>query len=406
MNRTGVDSRAGWIVVAAEIGLIIMTMGTTYLLWVGLKPIAADFGWPREVPSLANSLQMIGTGLGGIVMGRWFDRVGLGPPVLAGTFAIALGSVLLAFIDAAWQLHLINAVLIGFIGNGAMFAPLLTNTTRWFERRRGLAVAIVAAGQGLSGAIWPPAFELAIDAIGWRDASLYYGLACLVVMTPLILVVRRPAPSAPADAAAAPGGAAGRVAGLPVHTPHAILTLGILTCCIAMAVPLVHIVAHVSDLGYDSARGAQLLSFIMVLSFGSRIGIGVMADRFGALPSLLIGSALQAIGLFLFIFATGEVALFAAAVVFGLGFGGLIPCYAVAVRALYPPADTGWRVGVVFFGGSIGMAIGGWMAGAVFDRLGSYVPAFTAAFGANVANLLMLGFLASSVWRANQRRFA
>jgi MFS family permease len=401
-----VDGRIAWIVVAAQLGLIVMTMGSTYLLWVGLKPIAADFGWPREVPSLANSLQMIGTGLGGIVMGRWFDRVGLGPPVLTGTLAIVVGSLLLSRIDAAWQLHVINAVLIGFIGNGAMFAPLLTNTTRWFERRRGLAVAIVASGQGLAGAIWPPVFEDAIQGIGWRDASLYYGLACLLVMPPLILVIRRPAPVGHAAQESVARGTATAVAGLPLHVPHALLCFGILTCCIAMAVPLVHVVAHVSDLGYASKRGAQLLAFVMVLSFFSRIGIGVLADRVGAMPSILIGSALQASGLALFIVAEGEIALFLAALLFGLGFGGLIPCYAVAVRAFYPPEDTGWRVGVVFFAGSIGMAIGGWMAGAVFDRVGSYVPAFMLATGANLANLAILGFLASSARRAARQRFA
>lgn len=406
MNPPAVDSRTAWVIVSAQIVLIVMTMGSTYLLWVGLKPIAAEFGWPREVPSLANSLQMIGTGIGGIVMGRWFDRAGLGPPVLAGSLAIVAGSILLSFIDTAWQLHLIQALLIGFVGNGAMFAPLLTNTTRWFERRRGLAVAIVASGQGLSGAIWPPVFELAIESIGWRDASLYYGLACLLVMPPLILVVRRPAPAAPAGRSAGATGTGTSVAGLPLHVPHGILTLGILTCCVAMAVPLVHVVAHVSDLGYDSARGAQLLSFIMVLSFFSRIGIGVLADRHGALLSLLIGSALQAAGLAVFVVAEGEVALFMAALLFGLGFGGLIPCYAVAVRALYPPEDTGWRVGVVFFGGSIGMAIGGWMAGAIFDQMGSYGPAFMLATAANVVNLALLGFLGASARRAAGRRFA
>jgi MFS family permease len=370
-----------------------IAMGSVYLLSVGLKPIANDFGWPREIPSLAYSLQLIGTGFGGIAMGRWLDRAGLGGPVLAGALAIGIGSMLTARIDAAWQLHLINAVLIGFIGNGAMFTPLVTNTTRWFDKRRGLAVAIVASGQSVAGAIWPPVFRVAVDEIGWRAAYAWYGVGSLIVMLPLILLVRRRAPAVSAerlmaalDRVALPGGAIR-------HAPHALLSTGILTCCIAMAMPLVHIVAHVSDLGFGAKRGAELLSVILALSFFSRIAIGALADRAGAFVSLMAASALQALGLLGYVFAEGEVALFLASVVFGLGFGGLIPCYAVGVRALYPPEDAGWRIGIVFFAGSIGMALGGWMAGVLYDTYGSYEPAFAASVAVNVLNLAVLGVL-------------
>ncbi len=391
-----IDSRAAWAIAAAQVGLITMAMGSSYLLWVGLKPIALDFDWPREVPSLANALQMIGTGLGGIVMGRWFDRAGLLGPLVAGTLGVGGGAILTGFVTSAWQLHAVNFLLVGFIGNGAMFAPLLTNTTRWFERRRGLAVAVVASGQGLAGAIWPPLFRYGIDTIGWRDTYLIYGLLSLAVMVPLV-ARRAPAISAQQLLGALPGAT---VAGLPRYMPHALLCAGILTCCVAMAVPLVHIVAHVSDLGMDPARGAELLAFILALSFFSRIAIGVLADKAGAFVSLLVGSALQAAGLALFAFADGLGGLFLAALLFGAGFGGLIPCYTVAARALYRPEDVGWRIGVIYFAGSIGMAVGGWMAGVVFDLYGGYAVAFELALAFNLANLLVLGMLAGAVRRA------
>jgi len=400
MKQPRVDSPAAWGVAVAQLLLITMAMGSVYLLPVGLKPIAQDFDWPRSVPSLAAALQMIGTGLGGIFMGRWLDRAGMGGPALAGSIAIGLGMILTTWIDAAWQLYVISAVLIGFVGNGAMFSPLITNTTRWFERRRGIAVAVVASGQSIAGAVWPLVFGWSIVAFGWRDSYFWGGILCLAVMLPLVLVVRRrpPAPTLASVASRLPD--THRVAGLPRDVPHGLLAAGIFTCCVAMAVPLVHIVAHATDVGYSPTRGAFLLSLIQLLSFGSRVGIGALADELGATTSIIVGSALQAVGLVLFSLTHGDVGMFIAAALFGLGFGGLIPCYAVAVRELYPPSEVGWRIGLVFFAGSIGMAAGGWLAGATFDWLGSYTPAFVGAAAVNGLNLALLAFLRVAQVRA------
>lgn len=400
MKEPRVDSLAAWGVAAAQLALITMAMGSIYLLPVGLKPISQDFDWPRSVPSLAAALQMIGTGLGGIVMGRWLDRAGMGGPALAGSIAIGAGMILTTWIDAAWQLYLISAVLIGFIGNGAMFSPLITNTTRWFERRRGVAVAVVASGQSIAGAVWPLIFGWSIVAYGWRTSYFWGGIVCLAVMLPLVLIVRRRPPAVALSTVMGKLPDTHRVAGLPRDVPHGLLAAGIFTCCVAMAVPLVHIVAHATDVGYSATRGAFLLSLIQLLSFGSRVGVGVLADELGATTSIIIGSALQAAGLVLFAMTDAELGMFVAAALFGLGFGGLIPCYAVAVRDLYPPAEVGWRIGLVFFAGSLGMAAGGWMAGAVFDVMGSYTPAFIAAALVNLLNLAILVFLRGAQVRA------
>jgi MFS family permease len=393
MQPALVDSRTAWAIAVAQLLLVMMANGAVYILWVGLKPIAVDFDWPRWVPSFAYSINMIGTGLGGIVMGRWLDRSGIGGPVLLGSLALVLGLLLSSRLESAWELYLYNGLLIGFLGNGAMFAPLLTNTTRWFERHRGLAVAVVASGQGLAGAVWPPVFRWVIDGAGWRQLYLWYGVASLVFMLPLAFAVRRRAPgvSAAALLSRLPGGKG--IRGLPGELPHWILCLGIFTCCVAMAVPLVHVVAHASDLGLGADLGATLLAVILALSFASRLGIGLVADRLGSRNALLVASALQGAGLAIFLVAEGTAGLFVAAVVFGSGFGGLIPSYAVVARELYPPEDTGWRIGAIFFAGSLGMAGGGWMAGYIFDHTGDYGLAFAASVAFNVVNLALLAFL-------------
>lgn len=393
MQPSLVDSRTAWIIVFAQLVLITMANGAVYILWVGLKPIALTFDWPRWIPSFAYSVNMIGTGIGGIILGRWVDRSGVGGAVLVGTLALVTGLLLSAQLTSPWELYLYNGLLIGLLGNGAMFAPLLTNTTRWFDRRRGLAVAVVASGQGLAGAVWPPFFRWAIDNFGWRQLYVWYGIACLVLMLPLVFVVRRPAPIGPAAAPVVRGAEPARVNGFPRELPHWLLCLGILTCCVAMAVPLVHIVAHVSDLGFGADRGAELLAIILALSFVSRLGIGLIADRLGGQNAMIIASAIQGMGLAIFLVSDDMVGLYAAAVVFGSGFGGLIPSYAVVARELYPPEDTGWRIGAIFFAGSIGMAAGGWMAGTIFDHTAGYGWAFVAAVGFNLVNLAILAVL-------------
>ena len=175
-----------WILIAS-VALLLVGGGSTFVVVVGLKPIAQEFGWPRSVPSLAFSLQFVGSGLGGIIMGHLLDRIGMGKPALIGALSIGLGALAASAVTEAWQLHLIYGVLIGFLGMGSLAAPLMANITKWYEHRRGMAVGIVASGQSLAGIVWPPIFGYAQGTIGWRGAFLWYGVFAMAVMLPLCL---------------------------------------------------------------------------------------------------------------------------------------------------------------------------------------------------------------------------
>lgn len=388
------DSRAAWIVAAASFVLNAIALGATILIIVSLKEIAVTENWPREAPSLVYAATITGTGIGGILMGWWSDRRGVRWPVTLGAFGIGLGSILAARATDAWQMALAGAFLIGGCGNAAFFAPLIANATRWFVRRRGLAVAFVAAGQNLAGSLWPPAFSVIGALGGWRTSFLAFGLFTLVTVLPLTFFLRQRAPASPAASHAS--GAADRVLGLPAHLVHAILFVMQVLCCLAMAAPFVHGPAHVSDLGHSMALGATMLTVVLTVSILSLLTLGHIADRIGGLRTLLIASSIQACSLLLYANFESLPMLYASAVVFGLGFGGLTPSYAIVIRELFPARQVGWRIASTFMGGTLGMALGGWLAGRIFDATDHYHLAFYLGFAFNLGNIALGLFL---LWR-------
>ena len=295
--------------------------------------------------------------------------------------------------EGRWGLYLANGVLIGLMGKAAMIAPLVANATRWFDRRRGLAVAIIASGQGLAGAVWPPVIRYLNDAAGWRDTYLYYGLFVLVSMLPLTLLLRPKPPVAPEGERPPAVEANGRVLGLPSGVVQGMLWLAVVGCCTAMAVPIVHLVSHATDLGFSAQRGAELLSILFVAAFVSRIVFGMLADRIGGVPTLLIGSACQATMLLAFSVIDTIAGLYVAALLFGLGFAGIMPCYPLIIRVLFPVAEAGRRIAGQYLFAAFGMALGGWLGGAVYDLTGSYANAFLVGFAFNLVNLTMIGSL-------------
>ena len=396
LPATGVDSRQAWIVACASMGLIAVGIGNVMALVVMLKLITADFGWPRAVPSLAYSLGMLGIGAGGVAMGLWSDRAGMGPPALVGSLSIVIGLILASQATSAWHLYVAFGVFGGLLGQAAFFAPLVANATRWFQRRRGMAVALVATGQSLAGTIWPPIFRYVGENFGWRATFLYYGLFALVTLLPLVLIVRRrvPAFASQRESAASPARApAAPVLGLDTNLVTFLLFLAQVCCCVAMAPPLVHVVAHASDLGFSMARGAEVLSVMLATSFFSRFGLGWLSDRIGGYLTLLAGSSVQALSLVLFILVDDLIGLYIVGFVFGLGFGGIVPSYAIIARTVFPVRGIGWRLSAIFTGGTVGMAAGGWMAGHVFDLTGSYEIAFLISLGFNLGNLVLIGIL-------------
>lgn len=391
-----VESGYGWVVAIVSTLMIATAMGATYLVVVGLKPIAADFGWPRQIPSAAYGLALLGAGLGGIAAGYWSDRWGMAVPALAGAVAIGAGSLIAAGADNATVFLGAHLLLIGIVGNGAIFSPLLTNITRWFDRRRGIAVAIVASGQSLAGAFWPPIFRYTMEEYGWRETVVGFGFTATAILLPLSLFMRR---RPPAGLAVDDGGerglldGAGRILGRSPGTVQTILCAAIVGCCVAMSMPMVHIVAHASDLGFSAARGAEMLSLLLASAFVSRIGWGWLADRIGGLPTLFMGSVLQLCGLALFMTVDSLSGLYAVAVYFGLGYGGIVPMYAIIARELFPESQAGMRIGVIFLFGTFGMGLGGYIGGLIYDLTATYSLAFATGIGFNLLNLILVGYL-------------
>ena len=391
------------MVVFASLALHSISLGAPTILFVALKPIAADLDTVRAVPSLAYSLLMIGTGIGGIAMGRWMDRHGVMQPVLFGSTMICLGALVASYAEGRWSLFIATGLLMGLLGKAAMIAPLVANVTRWFDRRRGFAVAIITSGQGLAGAIWPTVVQYFNDQVGWRGTFLYFSIFAAVTMIPAAFALRPRAPIGPSDPAGAIRPESRRVLDLPPHVAQGMLWIAVIGCCTAMSIPIVHLVSHVTDQGYTLDQGARVLSVLFLAAFVSRLGFGMLADRIGPVRTLLIGSASMAAMLLAFAFATSYAGLFTAALLFGLGFSGIMPCYPLLIRILFPVSEAGGRIAAQYMFAAGGMALGGWLGGVIFDLSGSYSPAFLAAFGFNALNFVMIGIVYTRQMRLRLR---
>ena len=389
-----VDSRRAWLRLC--VSLLLSTIGGVgmWSVVVALPTVQAEFGVARADASLPYTLTMIGFGLAGIGMGQLSDRFGILVPVVVGTVVMALGYAAAAASTSLWQYTLAQGLLVG-AGSSATFAPLLAHTSMWFDRRRGIAVGIFASGNYLAGAVWPPIVQHFIETAGWRHAYLGIAVFCAAAMLPLALLLRRPPP---AHETVIP--AAGRAGAHPAHalgvSPNALqalLVIAGLCCCVAMSMPQVHLVAYCGDLGYGAARGAQMLSLMLACGIVSRLTFGFVSDRIGGLRTLLLGSGLQCVALFLFLPFDGLVSLYIVSALFGLFQGGIVPSYAMIVREYFPPREAGARVGAVIMATLFGMALGGWMSGAVFDLTGSYKAAFVNGILFNLVNLSIATWL-------------
>ena len=390
-----------FVLVASLLFMIIGT-GSVYFLVVALKLISTEFNWPRAVPSFAYALQYFGAGFGGIVMGYILDKVGMGIPALIGATMIGLGAIMTSYVSSPWHLYVIYGVLMGFLGRSALFSPLTANITRWFETNKGKAVGIVGSGQAISGAIWPPIFQYSFEIIGWRETAFWYGVFVLISMLPLVLILRK-SPNKKQDSVVdkpviqtiKQNGAIPSI-GLTPLKMQIILSIASIGCCVAMSLPLAHLVAHMSDIGFGSGHGARLISLmLMAAGFSSFFGVGFLGDKFGGLQALFIFSIIQALFLGLLSVVDSLFAIYASAILFGIGYGGILPCYPLIVREYLPAEQAGRRTAVVVFCGGAGMALGGWMGGVIFDATGSYAMAFWIGVGFNLFNLIIVGNLIS-----------
>ncbi len=394
-----IESPYAWL--RLTVSLLLMTIGGSgmYSVTVVLPRIQAEFAVDRGDASLPYTLTMIGFGIGGILMGKLSDRFGVVVPVLLGAFGLGAGFIAAGAATSLWQFSLAQGVLVGLLGTSATFAPLVADTSRWFDRRRGIAVAVCMSGNYVAGAIWPPVMQHFIDSAGWRATYAGMGMFCLLAILPLALVLRRrPPPQShlltPAgNAAALATAGAPLVLGLPAGAVQALLCVAGVACCVAMSMPQVHIVAYCGDLGFGAARGAEMLAVMLGMGVVSRLVSGWISDRIGGLRTLLLGSVLQGIALLLFLPFDGLVSLYVVSALFGLFQGGIVPAYALIVREYFPPQEAGARVGTVLMATLFGMALGGWMSGAVFDLTGSYRAAFLNGIGWNLLNISIVLFL-------------
>jgi MFS family permease len=400
-----VESRASWLAAWVTLAILSVAYGAPLLVVVGLTSIQATLGTDRSSVALAGALVWVGTGLGGVMMGWLADRIGIRFTVLIGTVMMATGLAISAA-GSVWALDIGHGLLIGLLGNGAIFAPLVVYVTRWFDRRRGSALALISSGQYIAGVVWPSVFERGIALCGWQLTMLVYSVVVIAVIAPLTMLCLRPSPEPPALRAR--GKAAGRAAvlGLPPNLVHVLLCVAGLFCCVPMAVPNGHLVAFCTDLGIAPTHGAAMLSVLLACAFLSRQFWGIMADRIGGLRAVMAGSACQAVAIGAFLLTQDEVGLFAVAAAFGLGFSGIIPSYVVAIRELFPSSEAAWRVPTFFFLGMSGMALGSWLAGKLYDHFGFYAPAFGVGVIFNIANLLVIGFLVARQRRTERWAFA
>ena len=402
-GREAIESPYAWTRLAMS--LLLMTIGGSgmYSVTVVLPRMQEDFGIARGDASLPYTLTMIGFGIGGVLMGRLADRFGVMLAVMLGAVGLGIGFIAAGLAPGPVLFGLAQGVFIGMLGTSASFAPLVADTSRWFDRRRGIALAICMSGNYTAGALWPPVMQHFIDSVGWRQTYVGMGIFCVASMVPLALFLRRRPPLletrgaavAPAGGFAPPGQ---RPLGMPPNVLLVLLCVAGVACCVAMSMPQVHIVAYCGDLGFGAARGAEMLSLMLGMGVVSRLVSGWISDRIGGLRTLLLGSLLQGIALLLFLPSDGLMPLYVVSGLFGLFQGGIVPSYALIVREYFPPQEAGARVGTVLMATLLGMALGGWMSGAVFDLTGSYRAAFVNGIAWNFLNLAIVGFL---LWRAN-----
>ena len=394
------DSTHAWWRLGAT--LLLMTIGSAgmYVVSVMLPAVQAEFGISRAEASLPYTALMVGFGVGCVLMGKLADRFGIVPVILIGAVSLGLGFAACGWVGSITSYALVQGLLVGLFGSSTTFVPLIADTSLWFVKRRGIAVAVCASGNYLAGAVWPPVVQHFVESVGWRHTYIGLGVFTVISMGLLAGAMRAKSPAATQAAVKAGGPVpSNRPFGLSLGQAQGLLCVAGTACCVAMAMPQVHIVAYCGDLGFGAARGAEMLSLMLACGIASRLISGAICDRIGGVRTLLLGSFLQGVALLLFIPFDSLMSLYVVSAMFGLFQGGIVPSYAIIVREHFPPAEVGARVGTVIMCTLFGMALGGWMSGKVFDLTGSYHAAFINGALWNALNLSIALFL---LWRVRQ----
>ncbi len=394
------DSPYAWFRLAISLALAtIAGVG----LWAGvviLPTIQQEFGVDRAGASLPYTITMIGFAIGGVLSGRLADRFGIMLPMMIGSLFLGGGFVAAAYAPNYWSFVAAQAGLIGLFGVATSFGPLVADVSLWFQKRRGLAVSLVASGNYLAGTIWPPILTWGVANYGWRNSYIAIGILCMLLMIPLSFFLR---PRASLEERISPTARTANLDG--TNALHAIIMLAGLSCCVAMSMPQVHIVAYCGDLGYSAASGATMLSLMLGFGVASRIMSGFLSDKIGGLGTLLIGSTLQCLALLLYIPFDGLTSLYVVSSIFGLAQGGIVPSYAMIVRDNFPAREAGFRISLVLTCTVLGMALGGWLSGEIYDYTGNYTAAFLHGAAWNLLNLAIAVWLLGKGKKITHRPF-
>ncbi|MES5482478.1 MFS transporter [Bradyrhizobium sp. INPA03-11B] len=391
------DSSRAWL--RLVVAVVIGSLGSVgmWSVVVALPMVQTDFGATRGTASLAFTMVMLGFGLGQVVTGKISDRYGIVAAIGAGIGILGLG-----YIGAGYAPSILAFILLHFaigLSSAATFGPLMAEASHWFERYRGLAVAIAASGNYVGGTVWPPLVNFGMQSVGWRTTHIAIGIFTAIAMALALVVLRllMGAATRRSHVNAAPP----RVdLKLSTNALTAVLSLASISCCVAMSMPQVHIVAYCGDLGYGVARGAEMLSLMLGFGIISRIGSGFLADRIGGIRTLLIGSIAQGSALLFYLFFDSLTSLYVISAMFGLFQGGIVPSYAIIVREAMPAAEAATRIGIVIFASVFGMSFGGWISGVIFDATGSYAAAFANGLAWNLLNVSIILLL---LLRSRQR---
>ena len=388
-----IETRTSWVVAVTVLGVMSFAFGAPFVAVVALKPIAAELGSARTVPALAYSLAWFGSAIGGLAMGRVADRFGARWTMSSGAAMIGVGLAVASAGHSAWQLWLGHGLFVGVLGIGGINAPGYIYVSRWFDHHRGTALALISSGQYVAGAVWPSIFERGIGLFGWRETMLAFGIAVACAVAPLALIVLRRPPEViqPVAASGQRGGTS--VLGLPGNLVLGLMAAAAFMCCVPMAMPQSHLVAFCTDIGIPASQGAAMLSVLLGCAFFSRQMWGWISDRIGGLRTVLCGSIAQLLAMAGFLTVRNEAGLFAVSTFFGLGFAGMVPAYVLAVRQLFPASEAAWRVPTLLLFSGSGMAMGGWLAGFLYDRFGFYGVAFATGLAFNLGNLIIIGAL-------------
>ncbi|WP_025898824.1 MFS transporter [Sneathiella glossodoripedis] len=386
--------------------MVIATVGSVgmWSIIVVLPLIEAEFGADRAAASLPFTTIMIGFGLGNIIVGRLVDRLGIFIPMIVSILLLTSGFYLTTLVSNIWQFAILQGVFIG-LGTGACFGPLMSDISHWFNKRLGIAIAAAASGNYFAGMLWPLILKNILETEGWRSAQITIAITIFCVMFPLAFLLRkkRPEDEVELPSSAAPAPTSRKTANLSTSTLQFLMIVAGVSCCVAMSMPQVHIVAYCADLGYGIARGAEMLSLMLGGGIISRLLSGVLADYIGGVRTLLLGSILQCIALFLYMPFDGLVSLYVVSLVFGLSQGGIVPSYAIIVREYLPAKEAGQRVGLIVFSTVVGMAFGGWLSGLIYDLTQSYDAAFINGIAWNLLNIACMTFI---LMRSKPRRSA